>query len=32
MPCPVMRTVENPVTGERMIFRQTAADTGGELV
>ncbi|HEV8251279.1 MAG TPA: cupin domain-containing protein [Gaiellaceae bacterium] len=26
------QTVENPVTGERMIFRKTAADTGGELV
>ena len=24
--------VENPVTGERIVFRQTAADTGGELV
>jgi quercetin dioxygenase-like cupin family protein len=24
--------VVNPVTGERLIFRQTAADTGGELV
>ena len=26
------QTVENPVTGERMIFRKTAAETGGELV
>ena len=26
------QTVENPVTGERMVFRHTAADTGGELV
>jgi quercetin dioxygenase-like cupin family protein len=26
------QTVENPVTGERMIFHKTAADTGGELV
>jgi quercetin dioxygenase-like cupin family protein len=24
--------VENPVTGERIVFRQTAADTDGELV
>src|SRR3954462_13738482 len=24
--------VENPVTGERIVFRQTAADTAGELV
>lgn len=24
--------VENPVTGERILFRRTAADTGGELV
>jgi quercetin dioxygenase-like cupin family protein len=24
--------LENPVTGERLIFRQTSADTGGELV
>src|SRR3954462_14916367 len=24
--------VENPVTGERIVFRQTAAATGGELV
>jgi mannose-6-phosphate isomerase-like protein (cupin superfamily) len=24
--------VENPVTGERIVFRQTAADTNGELV
>ena len=23
---------ENPVTGERIVFRQTSADTGGELV
>jgi quercetin dioxygenase-like cupin family protein len=31
----VIRTgdvIENPVTGERMIFRQTSADTGGEAV
>jgi quercetin dioxygenase-like cupin family protein len=26
------QTVENPVTGERITFRQTSADTGGELV
>jgi quercetin dioxygenase-like cupin family protein len=26
------QTVENPVTGERMVFLRTAADTGGELV
>jgi mannose-6-phosphate isomerase-like protein (cupin superfamily) len=26
------QTVENPVTGERIVFRQTAADTNGELV
>src|SRR3954454_7951450 len=26
------QTVENPVTGERIVFRQTSADTGGELV
>ena len=25
-------TIENPVTGERMTFRKTAADTGGEAV
>ncbi len=25
-------TVENPVTGERLVFRKTSADTGGELV
>jgi mannose-6-phosphate isomerase-like protein (cupin superfamily) len=25
-------TIENPVTGERMLFRQTSHDTGGELV
>jgi quercetin dioxygenase-like cupin family protein len=25
-------TIENPVTGERVTFLQTAADTGGELV
>ncbi len=24
--------VENPVTGERIVFRQTGADTGGELL
>jgi mannose-6-phosphate isomerase-like protein (cupin superfamily) len=24
-------TIENPVTGERLLFRKTAADTGGEL-
>ncbi len=24
-------TIENPVTGERVLFRQTAADTNGEL-
>jgi quercetin dioxygenase-like cupin family protein len=31
----VIRTgdvIENPVTGERMIFRKTSADTGGEAV
>jgi quercetin dioxygenase-like cupin family protein len=26
------QTVENPATGERITFRRTAADTGGELV
>ncbi len=26
------QTVENPASGERITFRQTAADTGGELV
>jgi quercetin dioxygenase-like cupin family protein len=26
------QTIENPVTGERVVFRQTAADTKGELV
>jgi quercetin dioxygenase-like cupin family protein len=26
------QTVENPVTGERITFRQTSADTNGELV
>src|SRR3954469_4569877 len=26
------QVVENPVTGERIVFRQTAADTDGELV
>jgi mannose-6-phosphate isomerase-like protein (cupin superfamily) len=26
------QTVENPVTGERIVFRQTSADTNGELV
>jgi quercetin dioxygenase-like cupin family protein len=25
-------TIVNPVTGERLVFRQTAADTGGEAV
>jgi mannose-6-phosphate isomerase-like protein (cupin superfamily) len=25
-------TIENPVTGERIVFRQTAAETGGESV
>jgi quercetin dioxygenase-like cupin family protein len=25
-------TIENPVTGERIVFRQTAAETGGECV
>jgi mannose-6-phosphate isomerase-like protein (cupin superfamily) len=25
-------TIENPVTGERLVFRQTAADTDGEAV
>jgi quercetin dioxygenase-like cupin family protein len=25
-------TLENPVTGERIVFRKTAADTGGELL
>ncbi len=25
-------TIENPVTGERLVFRQTSADTGGEAV
>ena len=25
-------TIHNPVTGERLVFRQTAADTGGEAV
>ncbi|MEX0800808.1 MAG: cupin domain-containing protein [Dehalococcoidia bacterium] len=25
-------TIENPVTGERIVFRQTAADTSGELL
>ena len=24
--------VDNPVSGERIIFRRTAADTGGELL
>ena len=24
--------LENPITGERIIFRETAADTGGELL
>lgn len=26
------QTIENPVTGERLTFLQTAADTGGELM
>jgi quercetin dioxygenase-like cupin family protein len=26
------QVVENPVTGERIVFRQTSADTNGELV
>lgn len=26
------QTIENPVTGERVVFRKTAADTKGELV
>jgi quercetin dioxygenase-like cupin family protein len=26
------QTIENPVTGERVVFRQTSADTTGELV
>jgi quercetin dioxygenase-like cupin family protein len=26
------QTIENPVSGERITFRQTAADTGGELL
>ncbi|MGH3136439.1 MAG: cupin domain-containing protein [Gaiellaceae bacterium] len=26
------QTIENPVTGERVVFRKTAADTRGELV
>ena len=26
------QTIENPVTGERVVFRKTAADTNGELV
>jgi len=25
-------TIENPVTGERIVFRQTATETGGEAV
>jgi quercetin dioxygenase-like cupin family protein len=25
-------TIENPVTGERIVFRQTSADTNGELL
>jgi hypothetical protein len=25
-------TIENPITGERMTFRKTSADTGGEAV
>jgi mannose-6-phosphate isomerase-like protein (cupin superfamily) len=25
-------SIENPITGERLVFRQTAADTGGEAV
>jgi quercetin dioxygenase-like cupin family protein len=26
------QTIENPVTGERLVFRRTAAETNGELV
>ena len=26
------QVLDNPVTGERIVFRQTAADTGGELL
>lgn len=26
------QTIDNPVTGERIVFRQTAADTNGELL
>jgi quercetin dioxygenase-like cupin family protein len=26
------QTIENPVTGERLTFRQTSRDTGGEYV
>lgn len=26
------QTIENPLTGERVLVRKTAADTGGELV
>ena len=26
------QTLDNPITGERIIFRHTAADTGGELL
>ncbi len=26
------QTIENPVTGERVVFRKTAADTKGEFV
>ncbi len=26
------QTIENPVSGERIVFRKTAADTGGELL
>ena len=25
-------TIENPVTGERIVFRQTSAETNGEAV
>ena len=26
------QVIENPLSGERIVFRQTAADTGGRLV
>jgi quercetin dioxygenase-like cupin family protein len=26
------REIENPITGERIVFRRTAADSGGELL